>query len=834
MDNDISRTDRNEMNGDEFITQSAERLTDPEQSVHIHGITPTIARQRLQQMREYLPQLVSAVLKSPPAVDPSIANPLHLLRQLLLNRCSHDPSWGIELCWLLEADVGRAWKALLEHRQQTGRRLFVILPAEKAAVLAQIGHEKSASFELLQDAEQATAYGHDSSDPNAVDDQGGRGQNIIPSEPRLPSSLSQRRCAHFGDTMHFVDRLTKLSLDLRKTPTAERLAQLREGLKEMNRRIRRRMVTKGEMSLDAEDNFGPDDWPRVEDLKTDMLQHSVHFPLIPQTGTWPTGEDQYVPSQENFDVVRILNIVVPESRVLASRERCPFLVQLEVADTGLEGHDARLYTSGASNVGSTVEEALSMSSMALHAERQPQQQQMWSSASEQPRRPAGYTIPQELLTSAHAPWQPANSGLRGGSILDESYYNPYDHHHDQYPRYNQDYEYQHNPQHGPYQHYPNPYHEQIVYHDENAPYGFPGPHDDIRQREVQELHLQLRVRREALQTQQYANYRNEEEPRSVLRGKELLDSVFGEPWAERCKEIKQSSPFGGVEGWRLASFIMKAGEDIRKESFVMEIISKMRTWFEKEIEPEFRPIMRPYTIMCVGGDAGLVECLSDAKSVDEVKKKTDNFESLRDFFLRAYGPPGTAVSPDRQSEGEITFEKAQDNFLRSLVGYSLVCYVLQIKDRHNANILLDRYGHLMHIDFGFVLGDTPKMGKVPIFSERAPFKLSADFWDVLGGWNTKRGGLGVKFCKMFDKAFACASKHSEEISAVVETTMLGLNYEPRTARIMSNGIRSRLKMRGRPGSDKQQSFIVELVSAARASWGTTTYDWLQRNMNGYQ
>jgi len=39
----------------------------------------------------------------------------------------------------------------------------------------------------------------------------------------------------------------------------------------------------------------------------------------------------------------------------------------------------------------------------------------------------------------------------------------------------------------------------------------------------------------------------------------------------------------------------------------------------------------------------------------------------------------------------------------------LVCYILQVKDRHNANILLDREGHLLHIDFGFVLGDTPKM-----------------------------------------------------------------------------------------------------------------------------
>jgi len=38
---------------------------------------------------------------------------------------------------------------------------------------------------------------------------------------------------------------------------------------------------------------------------------------------------------------------------------------------------------------------------------------------------------------------------------------------------------------------------------------------------------------------------------------------------------------------------------------------------------------------------------------------------------------------------------------------TLVCYILQIKDRHNGNILLETFGHIMHNDFGFVLGDTP-------------------------------------------------------------------------------------------------------------------------------
>lgn len=350
---------------------------------------------------------------------------------------------------------------------------------------------------------------------------------------------------------------------------------------------------------------------------------------------------------------------------------------------------------------------------------------------------------------------------------------------------------------------------------------------------------------------------------------------------------------------------MKAGEDIRREALVMQVISKMKQWFEQDIPEQNRPYLKPYTILCVGGDAGLLECIRDAKSIDEVKKNTDGFTTLREYFERAYGPPTMAKGgighqpppstfqqshpftgqgqqqqqrqyqhhlhdqpnlhrtihqmqhpqqyPQHQPQPQqhqthqsnmdtntqksihqgITFEKAQDNFLRSLVGNSLICYILQIKDRHNANILLDREGHIMHIDFGFVLGDTPKMGKVPLFSERAPFKLTAEFWDVIGGWNYSNGGLGVKFCKMFEEAFFCAAMHSEELVTLIESAILNLTQDGSVARIVANGVRDRLRMRGERNSVEQKTFIMDLVNTALTSWGTSTYDWLQKSMNGY-
>jgi len=192
------------------------------------------AQKTTRVVRDYLPQLVSVVLRSPPAFEPQLLNPIEKLREVVLNRCIDDANWGVDMCWLLEAEVGRAWKKLFEHRQQTGRRLIVVLPAEKAAVLAKIGTEKREAFDLLQDAEQATAYGYTITMDEQLFYHGYQPYtNYHPPQQdtrtRLPSSISLRRCSHFGDTMHFIDRLTRISMDLRHIPTIHRRVSTNAG-----------------------------------------------------------------------------------------------------------------------------------------------------------------------------------------------------------------------------------------------------------------------------------------------------------------------------------------------------------------------------------------------------------------------------------------------------------------------------------------------------------------------------------------------------------------------------------------------------------------------------
>lgn len=782
----------------------------------LRGLTPDqvhhsieSAQKLISEARDFLPQLVSTVLHSPPALLPDNVSPdpISSLRSLIIHRCQTNPSLGIELCWLLEAEVGRKWKALFEHRQQTGKRLILIVQADIAAAIATIGAEKASAFNLLQDAEMATAFGMERMYEDHMGNVNHQQHSYSPfntvataagAASRPPRSISDLRCRHFGDSMHFVDRLTQISLDLRHVPPIHRRSHLQSRLAELNQRLCRRMATRGRISIDVEfiDDGGHmfTHWSE-NNVREDMIHHSVHFPMEPQSVRWPGGKDGANsdfehPSKRN-GVARTLRVLPDMCRVLDSRERCPFLVRMEVMETGLEANDARLYATAVQpGAGLTVEEALGSTgphgnsilkeSVLTNGGFAPCEIPPELTREDTDSRVAG-SISQadQEVDTVHTSSDKAVLSRGGYQGDNDNYYEPHDMH---------------------------------------------GEFDMVQERYYEQVHHDMHHQRD----HDYYQHPSSCNTPSLSMGPDLLNKVFGQPWADECESIRKQSPYRNVKGWRLASFIIKAGEDIRKEALVMQIMSKLWTWFQAEIPPHLRPYLRPYTIMCTGGDAGIVECLPDVKSVNEVKRETDGFTTLKDFFERAFGPhPPFQPHMMPQSTSSVSLEKARDNFLRSLVGYSVVCYILQIKDRHNANILMDREGHIMHIDFGFVLGETPKMGKVPLFSERAPFKLSAEFWEVIGGWkNFKR------FCEMFEAAYAVAASHSDEICSLVEAAIMNVSRNTDLARSIADSVRGRMQMKNDPIEQKRH--IMNIVNDAITSWGTSTYDWLQRSMNGYQ
>lgn len=111
--------------------------------------------------------------------------------------------------------------------------------------------------------------------------------------------------------------------------------------------------------------------------------------------------------------------------------------------------------------------------------------------------------------------------------------------------------------------------------------------------------------------------------------------------------------------------------------------------------------------------------------------------------------------------------RAQKSFAKSLAGYSLVSYLLQVKDRHNGNLLIDKDGHLIHIDFGFILANTP--GNIGF--EAAPFKFPAEYLEVMGGVD---GPAYLEFRRLFREGFEAARKHCDSIISKCMVSSSGL------------------------------------------------------------
>ncbi|KAE9355679.1 hypothetical protein PF008_g3948 [Phytophthora fragariae] len=286
--------------------------------------------------------------------------------------------------------------------------------------------------------------------------------------------------------------------------------------------------------------------------------------------------------------------------------------------------------------------------------------------------------------------------------------------------------------------------------------------------------------------------------------------VFGESWQTKKERIRAASPFGQLPGWNVISLISKSNDDIRQEVFAMQLITTFQRIFRESGLPLW---LRPYRIVSTGRTSGLLETITDAQSLDALKKRS-NYAGLRAHFDSTYGA-GDA------------FKKAQRNFLHSLAAYSVVCYLLQIKDRHNGNILLDTEGHLVHIDFGFMLGIAP--GGNWSF-ETAPFKLTKEMVAVLGGVSSPLFG---EFVQLVALGLLAAQRQAEKVVALVEIMMHNSTFPCFQGRDVSRDLQ---KLRGRfllhCSTEKTVKAVVKMIRASYKNKWTKRYDQFQKITNG--
>ena len=295
-----------------------------------------------------------------------------------------------------------------------------------------------------------------------------------------------------------------------------------------------------------------------------------------------------------------------------------------------------------------------------------------------------------------------------------------------------------------------------------------------------------------------------------------FSNIFGEKFEEKEKNLKKTSLFGKFKSHKIFRCIFKTHEDLRQEQFATQLINEFNQIFKLE---NVNCWLNTYEIISTGNDSGLVEMVNDSLSLDQLKQKLNNI-SLHDFYLYYWGK-GHTTSQE--------YKKAMNNYVSSLAGYSLICYFLQIKDRHNGNILIDNEGHIIHIDFGFLLSNAPGKG---LKFENAPFKLSKDMVEVLGG---VKGKYFMEFRKLLKKGFLAVHKHRSKIVILVEMMWCGHGknlgcFEGGQETI--DELKNRLNPKDYVSKRSVMKLVDKLIGQSVDNWRTKWYDIFQYYVQG--
>ncbi|VEU20058.1 DEKNAAC100565 [Brettanomyces naardenensis] len=254
------------------------------------------------------------------------------------------------------------------------------------------------------------------------------------------------------------------------------------------------------------------------------------------------------------------------------------------------------------------------------------------------------------------------------------------------------------------------------------------------------------------------------------------------------------------------SAIFKVGDDCRQDVLVLQLMAIFRTvWMASGLDV----YLYPNRVTAASPGCGIIDVLPNSISRDMLGREAVN--GLYEYFITQFGP--------QTSSG---FQRARNNFVKSMASYSIITYLLAIKDRHNGNIMYDNQGHILHVDFGFCFDIAP--GGVTF--EQSPFKLTREMVQVMGGSSDTQAFRW--FEELCVKGFLVCRQYMDAIVAAVEPMLdSGLPC-------FKAGTIKRLEARFVPNKSAKDAagYMRGLIRKSYESLATKGYDEFQKITNG--
>ncbi|KAF9436833.1 phosphatidylinositol-4- kinase [Entomortierella beljakovae] len=284
------------------------------------------------------------------------------------------------------------------------------------------------------------------------------------------------------------------------------------------------------------------------------------------------------------------------------------------------------------------------------------------------------------------------------------------------------------------------------------------------------------------------------------------DSGFGKAIMKRGGDAEEEDTTPKTyDVWQSAIF--KVGDDCRQDVLAIQLIAVFKNIFTSVGMDLY---LFPYRIVATAPGCGVIDVIPNSISRDMLGREKVN--NLQDYFVTKYG-----------GIDSIEYQKARNNFIQSVASYSVVSYLLQFKDRHNGNIMIDDDGHVIHIDFGFILDISPG-GNINF--ESSPFKLTAEMIQIMG---TSVEDQGYRwFCELCIKAYLASRPYAEQICQ-----MVALMLESGLPCFRGETIK-RLRSRFQPDRSERAAaeFMKERVDESYLNRRTVLYDSFQKVTNG--